>query len=36
MEQLDIYKEFTTNLTNQHELLQHFLSVFVMVCDGSW
>jgi len=30
------YKKFTTNLTNQHELLPSILSMFVMVCGGSW
>jgi len=31
MELLDICKEFTTNHTNQHELLPHAVSMFVMV-----
>jgi len=27
---------FTTNHTNQHELLPHILLMFVVVRDGSW
>jgi hypothetical protein len=36
LEKLNVYKEFTTNHTNQHELLPHILLVFVMVRGGSW
>jgi len=36
LEQQNIYKEFTTNPTNQHELFQHNLLMFVMVRGGSW
>ena len=29
LKQINFYKEFTTNLTNQHELIQHILLMFV-------
>ena len=34
--QQNVHKKFTTNHTNQHELLPHILSVFVLVRGGSW
>jgi len=36
MEHLNVYKEFTTNHTNQHKLLPHILLMFVMTRTAEW